>query len=164
VGTFAVQIARAAGAQVFATCGAYDEDLVAELGADHTVDYRAGSFVEAVLDRTDGAGVDVALDTVGGEVLEDTVEVTAPGGRIVSLIGEPADLSGANPRNLDVHFVFLPRSGARLERLAAVVDRGLVEPVVDRTVGLDQVPEAHAALAEGRDVAGKIAVDADLTR
>ncbi len=67
-GVLAVQLARAAGARVLATAGSPEKlELVRELGADVAIDYRSEDFVEAALEATDGRGVDVVWESVGGE-------------------------------------------------------------------------------------------------
>lgn len=81
-GSAAVQLARARGARVIATAGGLDKlRFVTDLGADVAIDYRNDDFVAGVLDATDGRGVDVAFDTVGGETTVDTFKCMAFGGR-----------------------------------------------------------------------------------
>jgi NADPH2:quinone reductase len=81
-GSAAVQLAVHAGARVLATAGSPEKLAVCrELGADVAIDYRAGDFVDAVLDATDGRGVDVAFDTIGGAVTRSTFPCMAFNGR-----------------------------------------------------------------------------------
>jgi len=87
VGSFAVQIAKAAGAFVFATCGSYDADRVRGLGADRVIDYRADKFVGVVMAETGGQGVDVSFTTVGGPTFAESLAVTRGGGRVVTITG-----------------------------------------------------------------------------
>jgi len=82
VGSAAVQLAVAAGARVIATAGGAEKvEYVRGLGAHVVIDYRAGGFVDAVLDATDGRGVDVCFDGVGGEVMMQSLRCLARNGR-----------------------------------------------------------------------------------
>jgi len=82
VGSAAVQLAVAAGARVIATAGGPEKvEFVKSLGADVVIDYRAGGFAEAVLDATDGRGVEVCFDGVGGDVTLESLRCLARNGR-----------------------------------------------------------------------------------
>jgi NADPH2:quinone reductase len=82
VGSAAVQLAVAAGARVIATAGGSEKVALARrLGADVAIDYRAADFVEPVLDATDGRGVDVCFDGVGGDVMTRSLRCLARNGR-----------------------------------------------------------------------------------
>ena len=84
VGSAGVQLARAAGAQVIALAGSAEKaHFCAQLGADVAVDTSATDFVAAALDATGGRGVDVAFDTIGGEITTRTYGCMAFGGRHV---------------------------------------------------------------------------------
>ncbi|MCL1871728.1 MAG: NAD(P)H-quinone oxidoreductase [Promicromonosporaceae bacterium] len=86
IGVVAVQLARALGAVVITTAGGPERCArVRELGADHVIDHRDGDVVRAVLEATDGRGVDVVLDVLGGPALRDNVRMLADGGRLVSI-------------------------------------------------------------------------------
>lgn len=86
LGSAALQLAVHAGARVIATAGS-DEKLALcrELGADVTINYREEDFVEKTLDATDGEGVDLALDSLGGDVLEQTWRVMRYGARHLTI-------------------------------------------------------------------------------
>ena len=82
VGSAAVQLAVAAGARVIGTAGSQQKcRLVQELGADEVIDYRSDDFVEAVLTATDGRGVDVCFDGVGGQTMMRSLRCLARSGR-----------------------------------------------------------------------------------
>lgn len=155
VGSLAIQIAKAAGAFVFATCGGYNLDLVRGLGADRVIDYRSEDFVEVIRGETGSRGVDAVFDTVGGETLSRSVEATRPRGRVVSIVSPPGDLSAAYRKNLTVHFEFLLRARDKLDALRALIERGRLRPVVDSVVPLSEVARAHEKLEKG-GVRGKI--------
>jgi NADPH:quinone reductase-like Zn-dependent oxidoreductase len=159
VGSLAVQIARAAGATVFATCSARSRDFVTSLGPDRVIDYRAEDAVEVLRREADGGGADVILDTVGGDTIERSPYALRPGGRIVSIvdIAQPQSLLEAWNRNAELHFVFTPPRRTTLERLRALVERGAVRPLIDSELPLDQAPAALERLEAG-GVRGKIAL------
>ncbi len=155
VGSFAVQIARAAGAYVFATCSGRNLEFVRELGADRAIDYRTEDYVEVVRRETDGLGVDVVLDTVGGDTLSRSIAVARPGGRLVSIVSTLGSLDAAYRKNLTVHFLFLERGHERLDALRALVERGRLRPAIDSVLPLAEVARAHERLERG-GVRGKI--------
>jgi NADPH2:quinone reductase len=98
VGSSAVQLARLMGAgTIFGTVGSDDKKaVVEELGADVVINYRKESFVERIMEETDGKGVDVVLDTVGGAVLEQSLECLDDFGRVVTFghsTGEAASIT-----------------------------------------------------------------------
>lgn len=149
VGHFAVQIAKAAGARVLVTCSRRNLEFVRQLGADVAIDYEHEDFVEVVNRAAGGQGVDVVFDTVGGELLAKSVEVTRPGGRLVSIVSAGGNLNAAHRKNLTLHFLFLLRARDKLDSLRAVIERGLVRPVVDQVLALEQVAKAHERLETG---------------
>jgi putative PIG3 family NAD(P)H quinone oxidoreductase len=88
IGTMAIQIARALGARVFVTVGSAEKCAAAlALGAERAFNYNETDFVEAALAATDGRGVDLVLDIVGGDYLQRNIDVLALDGRLV-LIGQ----------------------------------------------------------------------------
>nr|WP_323191385.1 NADPH:quinone oxidoreductase family protein [Halostella sp. PRR32] len=172
VGSLAVQLADAAGATVFATAStAAKRDRSRELGADHAIDYTETDVADAVLARTDGAGVDLVVDGVGGDAFAASVEALAPVGRIVSFgmasgsvptVATPR-LFFANQSVLGYHLVHaLDHVPERvLGALPALTDHlasGRVGVVVDRTVPLSEARQAHEALAN-RETAGTVVLE-----
>ncbi len=159
VGSYAVQIAKAAGALVFATCGSYDADLVRSLGADHVIDYRSEDFTEVVKQGTNGKGVDVVLDAAGGQAAKSFAAVRRSG-RVVVVAGlGEGDMMMAMRNNLVIRFVHLEDAAQKLTRMAPLFDRGLLRSVVDKTFPLEQLSEAHAHFEQGGDAThGKIVV------
>ncbi len=155
VGSLAIQLAKASGAYVFTTCGVYNVDLVKGLGADRPINYRTEDFVDVVRRETGGEGVDVAFDTVGGEVLTRSVDAVRRSGRIASIVTAPSRLDAAPRKNITVHFVFLQRERAKLDAMRAMIDRGQLKPVIDSVMPLSEVAAAHRKLEKG-GVRGKI--------
>ncbi|XGV97592.1 MAG: zinc-binding dehydrogenase [Leptolyngbya sp. BL-A-14] len=158
VGSFAIQIAKAAGAYVYTTCGHYDFDLVKSIGADKAIDYRNEDFVESIMEDTCGVGIDVVLTTVGGEILAKSLAVIKQGGRAATVTnGVQGNLDPALFKSITVHFVLLDNFRPKLEALRSLIERGLIKPVVGMTFPLNQATLAHKKLeVGGSDVYGKI--------
>jgi NADPH:quinone reductase-like Zn-dependent oxidoreductase len=151
VGSFAVQIARAAGARVFATCGAYDRERVRALGADRVIDYRSEDFAH-ILQREAG-GADACLVTAGGPVLAQSMAALKRGGRLATVTGPSPGLEQAAFQaamlGLTLHFVSLDDPRPKLEALGTLLERGLVRPLISHTFPVTQIAEAHRSLETG---------------
>jgi NADPH:quinone reductase-like Zn-dependent oxidoreductase len=175
VGTIAIQLAKHLGATVATTASTTKTDLVRNLGADVVIDYKKYAFETILHDY------DVVLDTVGGDTLDKSLQVLKPGGKVISIAGPPdpafAKEFGANPvirlataalsyrirrrarRNHATYsYLFLKASGDQLRELTALVDRGIIRPVVDAVFDFDQTREALAHLEHGRTKAGKVVI------
>jgi len=149
VGTFAVQLARWRGARVLATAATSNVDFVRELGADEVVDYTRVRFEEAA------RGVDVVLDTVGGETLERSWSVLGPGGRLVTIAA--GSETTTDPRVRDAFFI-VRADRAQLAEVARLVDAGSLRPVVARILPLAEGRAAYAPRSQG-STRGKIALE-----
>lgn len=163
VGSIAIQVAKAIGARVITTARAADLDFVRSLGADVALDYAATDYVDAVADITQGRGVNVVLDTIGGDALTRSPLALADYGRVVTIvdIAQPQNLIEAWGVNAAYHFVFTRQNRGKLDALTALVERGLVKPVVGAILPLDRVGEAHELLENRRSYVlhGKVAID-----
>lgn len=153
VGSFAVQLARAAGAHVIGIASGASEDLVRELGAEEFVDYGAGDPVEG-LRRLRPDGVDAFVDLAGGD-LGRFAETVRPGGRAVSVL-VPAAPDAFEQRGVAWHYVFVRQSGPQLAELVAMTARGELRIVVEETYPLEEAAAAHARLEQGSGVHGKL--------
>jgi NADPH:quinone reductase-like Zn-dependent oxidoreductase len=163
VGSLAVQLASWAGCDVMATCSAANAELVAEMGADLVIDYKSRDFVAEALEATDGEGVDVVLDTVGGETLIRSFEALGHGGCLVSLV--PENLAGIPLeaiapgyfKNAELHLHLMERDVETLDSLARLLERGLLTPLLAETIPFDasRLAAAHGSL-EGGHTRGKI--------
>ncbi|MEI4279291.1 NADP-dependent oxidoreductase [Klenkia terrae] len=174
LGSVAVQIAKHLGATVATTTGTSNVEWVRALGADQVVDHRTQDFAELVHDQ------DLVLDGLGGEVLDKSFGVLRRGGQVVGVKGPPdrafAKSLGLSPvlqtvmgvlslrtnrraRKAGVRysFLFMHSSGAQLEQIAALVDDGVLRPVVDRVYPFAETDQAYAHLATGR-AKGKVVV------
>ena len=169
IGTFAIQLAKAYGAQVFVTVGsAAKQQAATELGADLAVNYRTEDFVQAVKAATDGRGVDVILDNMGAKYLEQNVAALATGGRLCNL-----GMQGGRKGELDFGLLMAKRASVMSASLRArpaadkarivastqavvwpFVEAGQVRPIVDSTFPLRDAADAHRRLDE--DHIGKV--------
>ena len=174
VGTIAIQLAKHLGATVATTTSTANVDWVKSLGADVVIDYRKDDF-EAVL-----RDYDVVLDTLGGEVLEKSLRVLKPGGKLVSISGPP-DPDFAKDRGLpwilrqvmrllshrirksakrhrvSYSFLFMKPSGDQLHEIGSLIDSGAIRPTVDRVFPFESTKEALAYVEKGR-ARGKVIV------
>ncbi|MFP4606162.1 MAG: zinc-dependent alcohol dehydrogenase family protein [Thiohalospira sp.] len=163
VGHVALQMARLQGARIATTVGSRDRiGFVGGLGAEEIIVYTERDFVDATLAWTDGRGVDVALDTVGGATWRRTVEAVAHYGDLVTLLnpGE-VDLTEARTRNLRLSFELmltpqlrglgeaLAHQGTILDQCARWLESGDLRVEVAETLALEQVVEAHRRLEAG---------------
>jgi len=149
VGSFAVQIAKSAGARVLATAGPKNGETLRDLGADIAIDYRSQDVVEAALEDTEGAGVDAVFDAVGGDTVMNSIPATRPFGRLATILGAQGDLTPMYQRNQTLHGVLLHRERARLEEMALLIERGQMRPLIGETLDLTEVGKAHERLDSG---------------
>ena len=173
IGSTAIQLAKHAGATVYATAGSPEKcEFCRSLGADVAIDYRAQDFVEEVKRLTDRRGVDVILDMVGGPYIARNLSVLAFEGRLVQIAFLQSskveiDFMPVMLRRLTVTGSTLrPRS---VELKAAIADKlrnnvwpllekGAVKPIVHATFPLEQAREAHE-LMESSAHQGKIMLE-----
>jgi NADPH2:quinone reductase len=171
VGMAAIQLAKRAGATVISTASS-DEKLkrLQALGLDHGINYAEESFVERTNELTGGRGVEVVLDSIGGQNLLDSVEVLAYRGTLVSVgvaarEGSSIEARSLWMRNNALRGVYLggallseharvhPMIGEMLERVAA----GELQVEIDRTFGLAEAAAAHE-YAESRKAFGRVVI------
>jgi NADPH2:quinone reductase len=170
IGTTAIQLARAFGATVFATAGSKEKcDACESLGAAGAVNYRQEDFVRVLKAATDGRGVDVILDMVGGDYFGRNVDLLALEGRLLQIAllkGSRAELNLATllRRRLTVTGSTLRvRSVEEKGAIAKAVERavwpllesGQVKPIVYAKVPLSNAADAHRILEEGKHI-GKV--------
>lgn len=149
VGSFAVQIAKAAGARVLATAGSDNQEILKELGADVAIDYSSQNVAEVALDDTGGHGVDSVFDAVGGGTIVESLPATRPFGRLATILGAQGDLTPLYQNNQTLYGVFLTRERARLEEFGRLIERGQVRPLVAEVLPLEEVGKAHERLDSG---------------
>jgi putative PIG3 family NAD(P)H quinone oxidoreductase len=170
IGTTAIQLAAARGARVFATAGSDDKCRACErLGAERAVNYRQDDFVAAIMSLTDGRGVDLVLDMVGGDYVGRNLNVLAVDGRLVQIglmQGQTASVDFRkilNRRLTITGSTLRPRPVAEKGAIAEALRRevwpllesGRVRPIVHATFPLADAAAAHA-LMESSQHTGKI--------
>lgn len=148
VGHLAIQFARMAGARAIGTASGRNRDFVLGLGADAFVDYTQQDVAEAVSD------VDVAFDTVGGEVTATLVPALREGGAIVTIASAPPEEAAAVRGARAIMHVTSPNPD-ELTRIAELVTSGEVRIELTEVLPLDEVQRAHE-LSESGHVRGKI--------
>ena len=161
VSSAGIQIAKLLGARhIIATAGSPEKlERARELGATHVLDYSQGDFAREVRRITDGKGVEVVFDHVGGSTFEQSLRCVAWGGRIVFCGATAGHLATVNLRA--VFFKSLSILGSTMGTLAELIqllrffETAQLRPVVDRILPLEEAPEAQAAL-ERRGTFGKI--------
>lgn len=170
VGHIGIQLAKWAGATVFATVSSEEKGQIArELGADIVINYRNQSVEEYVQQYTNGQGFDIVLDTVGDDNLQNAFKASKLNGQVVSILAlSQQDLVPMHIRGLTLHIVFmlLPmlsglnrvRHGEILTNLAELVDAKQVRPVIDCTFPVKEIAQAHAYAESGKAI-GKVAVE-----
>jgi NADPH:quinone reductase-like Zn-dependent oxidoreductase len=151
-GTMNIQVARVLGARVATTVQSEQQArLAASLGAELVIDVRTRDFTKDVLDWTDGKGVDVAIDNLGGDVLQKTIDGTRVGGTIVAM----GFVAGVEVRFHIRNFFFTHKRllGTLMGDVADFrwglqqVKAGLIRPLLDRVIPLAEAAEAHRLLA-----------------
>src|SRR5215211_6144978 len=169
VGSAAIQIARAAGARVFATAGGAEKvETCRRLGAEVAIDYREDNFIEAVKEATAGSGADVIFDPVGGDVFDASRRCVAFEGRIV-VIGFAGGRIAEAPTNhllvknysvVGLHWGLYRTMMPHLlrethEELVRLYEAGKIDPLIQEVVPFEEVPEALDLLGS-RGTRGKL--------
>lgn len=169
VGAIAVQLAKIFGAGKIIATASNDEKLAhaKEMGADHLVNYTEEGWQLKVRELTDGKGVDVALEMVGGEIFRNTLKCLAPFGRVVvfgAASGEQSALYGGElmRRNQSVIGFFLPQImknydmyQASFKELLGFIESGDLKLTIGGTYSLDEAADVHRLL-QGRQTMGKL--------
>ncbi|MEI7354442.1 NADP-dependent oxidoreductase [Pectobacterium versatile] len=174
VGTIAIQLAKHLGAFVATTTSTSNVEWVRNLGADVVIDYKTQAFENVLKDY------DVVLNSLGNDVLEKSLQVLKPGGRLISISGPPTPafaeqqglswflklvmrlLSRRIRKKADKHgvrydFVFMRANGNQLREITALIESGAIKPVIDRTFPLASTAEALAYAEQGRSK-GKVTI------
>jgi putative PIG3 family NAD(P)H quinone oxidoreductase len=170
IGTMAITLCNAMDVAIIVTCGSAEKCAAAlDAGADHAIDYKAEDFVEAVNEATEGQGVAVVLDMVGGDYLPRNLACLAEDGRHVSIAfqrGMTAEISivdimrrrltltGSTLRARGIDFKSALASDIR-NRVWPLVAAGSVRPLIDRSFPLASAAAAHSRMEAG-DHVGKI--------
>ena len=174
VGTIAIQLAKHLGATVATTTSTANAGLVKSLGADVVIDYKTQDF-EKIL-----SGQDLVLNSQDQITLEKSLRVLRPGGKLISISGPPdpafAKSRGLNPflkvvfyflsrrvRNnakrlgVSFSFLFMRAEGRMLSEITALIESGVIRPVVDKVFPLEKTADAMAYVEAGR-AKGKVVI------
>lgn len=174
VGTFAIQLAKALGANVATTTSAANTQLVKRLGADVVIDYKSEDFEHRL------SGFDVVLNSQESATLAKSLGVLKPGGRLISISGPPdpqfaQDMKApwlvkqvmhalsfsarrkAQRLGVQYSFLFMKASGAQLRRITPLLESGVIHPVIDRVFPFNETNEALAYVESGR-AKGKVII------
>jgi NADPH:quinone reductase-like Zn-dependent oxidoreductase len=167
VGTFAIQLAKHLGAIVATTTSTANVDLVRRLGADIVIDYKKENFSHVLRDY------DLVLNSLDKVTLENSLRVLKPGGQLISISGPPdaafaRSLSAgwvlrtimgvlsyrirtkAKRRQAHYSFLFMRANGQQLTEITALIDDGIIRPVVDRVFPFASTKDAMAYVESGR--------------
>ncbi len=170
IGTTAIMLARLFGARVIATAGSIEKCAIClEIGANTAVNYREEDFVDAALKATNGRGVDVVLDMVGGEYTPRNIKALGRGGRLVNIAFLQGPKTTLNlfelmAKELTLTGSFLrPQSTLQKARIAddlrskvwPLIESGRLAPVMDQVFDLSDASGAHTRMEAGAHM-GKI--------
>lgn len=170
IGVAAIQMARALGSAVFATAGTADKCAACErLGAQRAINYKNEDFVEVLKAETNGRGVNVILDMIGGDYLPREVQALAEDGRLVlintmggaegrldlaDVMRRRLTITGSTLRSRPVAFKGAIADALR-QRVWPLIEAGKIKPVVFKTFPMEQAADAHR-LMESSEHVGKI--------
>lgn len=150
IGSAAIQYAKSLGAYIAATARADDKDFVTSLGADEVCDYENERFEETL------HGYDAVFDTVGGETYTRSFSILKPGGIIVSMSEQPNEQL-ASQSGVTALYQGTQVNTQALQRLAELVDQGIITPKVDRVFPLEEAAQAFTHLETGHPK-GKVVI------
>jgi NADPH:quinone reductase-like Zn-dependent oxidoreductase len=174
VGTIAIQLAKHVGATVATTTGTSNVEWVKALGADVVIDYKKEDFESILRDY------DVVLNSQDSSTLEQSLRILKPGGKLISISGPPdkgfakeIGLSWplqlimsllsfkvrrkAKRQHVDYSFLFMRAEGSQLGQITALIDAGIIQPVVDKVFPFEQTNEALHYVESGR-AKGKVVI------
>lgn len=174
VGTFAIQLAKHLGATVATTTSASNIDLVKSLGADIVIDYKKDDFETMLKDY------DVVLNSQDTKTLEKSLRILKPNGKVISISGPPdvdfakqmdspwylklimkilsSGINGKAKRlGVNYSFLFMRANGNQLTEISALINNGVIKPVLDKVFPFEQTNEAMTYVESGR-AKGKVVV------
>jgi alcohol dehydrogenase len=174
VGTIAIQLARYIGATVATTTSTANVAWVKALGADVVIDYKKEDFETILRDY------DVVLNSQDARTLEKSLRVLKPGGKLISISGPPDPAFAEEIRlgwplkmimgllslgvrrkakrlRVDYSFLFMRAEGSQLSKITALIDSGIISPVIDRIFPFEKTEEALAYVESGR-AKGKVVI------
>lgn len=148
VGSLALQIAVAQGAQVIAVARTHHHELLSALGAVACLDYTTQDVL-AEAQAIAGRKLDAIADFVGGETLAHSLTAIRPYGRVASIAGLSGDLDQVLDLNLTLHGILVRPERTRLMALDALIAPGALRPIIDQVLPLEEAAQAHRRLETG---------------
>jgi acyl transferase domain-containing protein/acyl carrier protein len=170
VGMAAIQLAQAAGAEIFATAGTpAKRQLLRDLGVRHVHDSRSLSFADEIQTITGGEGVDIVLNSLAGEFITRSLGLLRRGGRFIELgktdLWDQARASAVNPhaRYTAMYLGDLCLSSPEIihemfGRLMTMFEQGVLRPLAVRTFAIDEAHDAFRYMAQARHI-GKVVIE-----
>ncbi|MDN6730869.1 MAG: NADP-dependent oxidoreductase [Atopostipes suicloacalis] len=153
VGSFAIQIAKNFGAYVLSTASGKNEEFLKELGVDEFINYETTDFVNQAQE------LDLVVDTMGGDILERSLDLVKTGGRLVSIAGEPNE-EKARKKDITVKSLWLDPNGKQLAGLGKLMEKGEVKASIGHKFPLTAqgLRDAHD-LSATHHAKGKIVIE-----
>ncbi len=170
IGVTAIQLAKAFGARVFATAGSAEKCAACvALGADRAIDYRQEDFTDVIKAETQGKGVDVILDMVGGDYIDKNIRALADDGRLVNIAFQKGSTATIDFMRVMLKRLTITGSTLRVrtpavkaaiarsveEKALPLVVSGKVKVLIDSTFPLERAADAHARMESSQHI-GKI--------
>lgn len=175
LGSIAIQLAKHLGATVATTVSTKNVELAKTLGADVVIDYRTQNYEEHI------SGYDIVLDTLGKGETTRSMKVLAPGGTLVTVVGNPdtdfavqlgkkalkpvmwflsrKERAAAKKLGIDYKFLFMRADASQLVDYTPALESGAIKPLVAQALPFDRLEEALKLLASGKGGPGKIVVE-----
>ena len=132
MGSLAVQLAKAAGAYVFATCSTRSAEIVQSIptatgkpGPDRILNYQTDNWPDIIASETKNVGgLDLVYDCAGQDVVSRSISFMKPLGRIVTIVNPTGKLDEAYRRNVSIHYEFIQRKRSTLDSLRGLLESG----------------------------------------
>ncbi len=158
VGLYALQLAKISGAFVIVSGGSGSYQIARELGADFVLDYRKDNVIERVLEITRNEGVDLVYDCIGGQTLAQSTRAIKKGPYVESKLVTIAYGSLEINFGYEIHCLYVKESKRDLTLIADLVERGLLNPVIDSIYSFKDIPQAQEKLEKG-GIKGKVVIN-----
>lgn len=178
IGSMAIMLAHNLGCEIYTTVGSQEKAEVAQkLGANHVINYREKDFATEIPVLTQGKGVDVILDIIGGDYVEKNYQVAAKFGRVIQV----GMMKGA-PKNLNMMPLMLKRlihTGSTMrsrtpeekahiaqelkQQVWPLIIKGQIKPIINAVFSLQEVAKAHQLMESG-DLIGKVVLEIDMNK
>lgn len=137
VGTLAIQLAKSAGATVIGVASDENEDYMKDLGADYTIDYKAGDVGETVRSVAP-EGVDFIFHCSRGNSLDQSIDTLKSGGQLISITNSQPDV----PDDISFQYVFVEPNASQLQHIQELADKGKISVPIFTTFDLEEVGTA----------------------